>query len=404
LRVLITTSTFPRFHGDRVTPFMADLVRALAAIGVEVDVLAPHSPGSEKVEALGDGIRVYRFRYAWPESAEDIFYGAGALENLRLRPAKACKLPSVVATQALATWRLARSRGYDVIHAHWLLPQGLTAIPGAFGRGIPLVATAHGSDVFALKGPFALRAKRVVTRSASVLTANSQATADALLSLGADAARIRIVPIGAGAREGSVAEVATSQSFAGEAGPLLLFVGRLVESKGADDAIAALALLRDRLPGARLVVVGDGPEKEALAAHAASLGIPDRVSFRGWLEPAQVSALMRMATVLLAPSRRMPDGTTEGQGVVPLEAMLAGLPVVASRVGGLTDIVRHETTGLLVSERSPQEVAEAVVRLVSCPALAERLAATAGAWALSEGTIETTARRFRDIYEQCRQR
>lgn len=82
MRFLISTSTFPRFYGDNVTPFMVDLVFALAARGIELDVLAPHSPSSETVEDLGNGVTVRCFRYIWPEKMEDVFYGAGAPENL----------------------------------------------------------------------------------------------------------------------------------------------------------------------------------------------------------------------------------------------------------------------------------------------------------------------------------
>ncbi|SJM31304.1 glycosyltransferase [Mesorhizobium delmotii] len=399
MRVLISTSTFPRFHGDNVTPFMADLVLALASRGIELDVLAPHSPGSKKIEDFGNGVTVHRFRYAWPEKAENIFYGAGALENLKSKPLKAMKLPFVAVAQAAATYCLARSRRYDLIHAHWVIPQGITALPSCLGR-TALVVTAHGSDVLGLQGRLPMWAKQLVVRHASFLTANSVATANALHTLSADPDRVEIVPIGASLRPAETTIPAGRDGFADEASPLLLFVGRLIDCKGADDAVAALALLQNRLPHARLVVVGDGPERQALEAKAASLGISDRILFTGWLQPANVIYWMRRGDVLIIPSRRAVDGTMEAQGVVPLEAMLHNLPVIASRCGGLVDIIRHEETGLLVAERSPGEISDAVETIVTNKDFATRLSARAKEWVLSEGTMARTAERFHEIYQR----
>lgn len=93
LRVLMSTSTFPRSTGDATTPFMAQIADALVQRGVEVDVLAPHAPGSRARDQLAAGLNIHRFRYAWPESAEDICYGAGALENLKAHSLRMAKLP-----------------------------------------------------------------------------------------------------------------------------------------------------------------------------------------------------------------------------------------------------------------------------------------------------------------------
>lgn len=399
MRVLISTSTFPRFHGDNVSPFMSDLIFALAARGIELDVLAPHSPGSKTVEDLGNGVTVHRFRYAWPEKLENVFYGAGALENIKSKPSKAIKLPLIAVAQAAATYQLAKSRRHHLIHAHWVVPQGITALPSCLGR-TALVVSAHGSDVLGLQGRLPMWAKQLAARHASFLTANSAATAAALRRLGANPERVEIVPIGASSRTREARFPSWECGFAEEANPLLLFVGRLIDCKGAEDAVAALALLQSRLPGARLVVVGDGPDRQTLEAKATSLEVRDRILFTGWLQPENVSHWMRRSDVLVIPSRRAADGTMEAQGVVPLEAMLQDLPVIASRCGGLVDIIRHEETGLLVAERSPGEIAEAVERMVTNKRFAIGLAANAKEWVLSEGTIAKTAERFHEIYHR----
>ena len=398
MRILVSTSTFPRYEGDRVTPFMADLVSALVLRGIEVDVLAPHAPGSRTEERISNGATVYRFRYAWPEAAEDICYGAGALENLRSRPLRVLKLPMLIAAQALAARHLARQRQYDVIHAHWLLPQGLSALRAISGK-TPVIVTAHGSDVLGLPSTWAMRAKRIVVRNASRLTANTSATAEALFALGARANRVEIVRIGASPK--FALDRSTERAMERPMGnrPHMLFVGRLIALKGVDLAIRALSQLLRYRPEAMLTIIGDGHLRQELAELADSLGAGNRVHFAGWLQPEEVAGAMRNADVLVAPSRTMSDGSTEAQGVVPIEAMLMELPVIASRVGGLKEIVQDGVTGLLVDENAPHAIAKAVLRLDEDRTYAAQIKRQAQCWAVSEGLMTRTAERYHEIYQ-----
>ena len=130
-RLLVLTSTWPRWQGDTTTSFVRDLTGRLSGLGWETEVLAPHAPGAARDE-VDDGMVVHRFRYLWPESAETVCYGSGALVNLRERPLELAKVPMLVAAEQAATLRAVRTRRPDVIHAHWLIPQGLVAglVPG----------------------------------------------------------------------------------------------------------------------------------------------------------------------------------------------------------------------------------------------------------------------------------
>ena len=139
---------------------------------------------------------VHRFRYLWPESAQTVCYGSGALVNLRERPLELAKVPMLVAAEQAATIRAVRRSRPDVIHAHWLIPQGLVAglVPGAHAP--PAVITVHGGDVFALDQPGIRSAKRSALRRAAAVTVNSSATEQAVLDLGADPAKVHRIPMG----------------------------------------------------------------------------------------------------------------------------------------------------------------------------------------------------------------
>ncbi len=397
--VLLVTSSFPRWAGDATTPFVHQLAKDLRGLDWDVRVLAPHAPESKRDEVL-DGVPVQRFRYAWPESLESLCYDGGALIKLRSNPARYLLVPLLVAAQGLAVLIRMLRRRVALIHSHWLLPQGFTSALAASLLGRPHVVTVHGGDVFALRGPVSRAAKRLVLRLADAITVNSEATRRAVLELAPCADKVVRIPMGAeDAAAPDPAEVARLRAaLCATDGPLLAFAGRLVPEKGAADLLEAIAILAKSLPGVCAVVIGDGPQRQALEDQARALGIDRRVRMTGWLSPAEVRMHLHAADVFVGPSRPAPDGWVEAQGLTFIEAMLAGLPVVASEIGGITDAVRHESTGLLVAPGAPGAIAEAVVRLVGDGDLARRLAHAGRELARADFTRATCAARFSELY------
>ena len=397
--VLFVTSSYPRWAGDSTTPFVHHLARDLREHGWDVQVLAPHAPGAMRAETL-DGVPVRRFRYAWPESLQTLCYDGGALVKLRAHPLRLLLVPFLVAAQALTVFRLLVRGRFALVHSHWLLPQGFTCALAARLLRRTHVVSSHGGDVFALQGAVSRSAKRFVLRVADAVTANSEATRQALLSLARQPEKIVRIPMGAGVEvEPDPAEVKRlrAELRAGN-GPLLVFVGRLVAEKGAADLLESLATVARSLPDARLAVIGDGPEREPLASLARTLGIGHRVRFTGWLSPESVRMHLLAADIFVGPSRPAPDGWVEAQGLSFVEAMLAELPVVATEIGGIPDAVRHEQTGLLVAPGSPQQITAAVLRLDGDTALSRRLARAARELAQAEFTRAKSAGAFAALY------
>ena len=140
--------------------------------------------------------------------------------------------------------------------------------------------------------------------------------------------------------------------------PQLLCLGRLKARKGFDVALTAFASICGRFPQVRLVVAGDGPERPSLERQAARLGIAEVVDFIGWVAPEDVPKVVAKATAVVMPSRHEPFG------LVALDAALMARPIVASRVGGLAEVVTHQETGLLVEPEDSAGVAEALAFLL----------------------------------------
>jgi len=402
-RILCVTSNFPRWAGDSTTPFVLNLAEDLQALGWQVDVLAPHAPGAARKEAI-NGVNVERFRYVLPESKQTVCYQGGALVNLRKRPLEKLKLPLLVAAEfAAITWRLL-TRRYDVIHSHWILPQGFTGMLASKLLRVPHVITVHGGDIFSLKGNFMNQLKRAALRSANAVTVNSSFTRKAVEDLAHPLRNLQRIPMGVDASPLSDAERQQAQAlrdqYRQQNGPLLVFVGRLVEEKGAQDAITAVQLLRERLPETRLLVIGEGQDRSQLEDQVAHLALQEHVLFLGWVEPKEVRAHMAAADAFLGPSRTAQDGWVEAQGLTFLEAMAAGAPVVASRLGGIVDSVRDGETGILVDEKSPQQIADAVLKIAASPGLRENFRVAAASMLTEEFSRECSASAFLELFEK----
>ena len=392
--MLCVTSNLPRWAGDSTTPFVLHLAADLRGLGWDVACLAPHAEGAAVREQL-EGVPIERFRYLWPPSAETVCYSGGALVNLRRSRANQAKLPALVAAEwASVARRVARGR-YDLVHAHWLLPQGLVAT--APPRRTPVVVTAHGGDVFGLRGRALARAKRLALERADAVTANSSFTEAALRRLAPGLGEVARIPMGVDVSPPDPHEAAALRARHRRGnGPLVVFAGRLVEEKGVDDLLRALA----RCPGASALVLGEGQDRTALERLATELDLDDRVTFGGWAAPASVAAALAAADVVAAPSREGPDGWVEAQGLTVVEAMAAGTPVVATRSGGVGDAVVDGETGLLVDERSPDQLAAAIERLANDRALAARCVERGRRLAEDRFSRRTTAEAFSALFER----
>ena len=398
-RVLFVTSNYPRWRDDTTTPFVHDLAVDLVGRGWEVTVLAPHAPGAAREENL-DGVAVHRFRYMVPESAQTVCYGGGALVNLReSRTAKAAVPALVLAEWAATTRRLVA--GADVVHAHWALPQGFVAATTPYPR-VPRVLTVHGGDVYGLRGGVMDRFTRYALRRADRVTVGSSATEAVVRALAGPGASVERVPIGVDLSRRPQREMVDDvrRRYRRGAGPLLVFAGRIVEEKGVEDVVRAVAHLASELPDVTAVIAGTGQHAGRVQDLAGELGVADRVHLPGWLPPAEVPSWFAAADVVLAPSRIGPGGWTEGQGLSIIEAMAAGRPVVSTRTGGIPDTIDDGDTGLLVAPADAPAVAAAVRTLASDPALAADMGQRAAASVTARFGRDASVGRFEAIYRE----
>ena len=356
MRVVFLTHNYPRTPADLSGAFLATLARALVRRGIDVRVVAPSDAGEGGDETV-DGVGVRRVRYA---SAQQ--------ERIAYRGSMAGAVRSPAGLRALAgLWRALRSAtaeelaaGADLVHAHWWVPGGLAVPPAT-----RFVLTSHGTDAALLRrSRLARRLARPVYHRATVVTAVSRELAGWIEE-----------GVGRHVPKGCVQPMPVETAGYGwsEGGGGIVVVARLSTQKRVGLAIRAVASLHALGVPVALTIAGDGPERAALESLAAEQGIGGHVRFLGAVAPAEVSALLQTADLMLFTAQG------EGFGLSAAEALMSGVPVVACwDGGGVLDVVPDGGAGRRVLP-AVDAVADAALDLLGDPAR-HQLAREHGSW------------------------
>ncbi len=280
---------------------------------------------------------------------------------------------------ALRLYREHRRTPFQLIECGQTFPTALVALALRRLTGTPYLVWVHGND---LLGPARYRLLRVAIRAAlcraEAIVTNSTYTARLIAGFGVPEARIRVIEPVVDLRKfrPQASSPELRDRYALGDGPVLLTVCRLVRRKGVDLVIEALARLAPSHPGLRYLVVGAGPERRNLETLARRHGVAERVIFAGSVPEEELPAHYHLASVFAMPSRHLgAEASVEGLGLVYLEAMASGLPVVAGRSGGVPDIVHDGINGLLVDPGSVEALVRALDTLLGDPEHAARLGA-----------------------------
>lgn len=404
MRILMLASSLPKWVGETTAPFIEEIAAGAAARGHAVTLLAPWRPDIRRLPEER-GVRLRFFRYA-PHPALNIWgYAQSLVSDTQVKGLTLAAAPFALLASLRAVWaELAAAkragRPFDVVQAHWVLPNAPPAALAAAAHGTPLVISLHGSDIYLAERHWAMGlAAAAAFRSAAAVTACSGDLHRRGVRLGARPERSCVIPYGVNPQEfrpdaGDRASVRAELALA-EGAPLVVALGRLVAKKGFAVLIDAWPQLLAAHPQARLAIVGYGDLRDALEAQARERGVAASVTFTGQLERRRAAAYLAAADAFALPIVR--DGV-DGLPNVLLEAMGAGRPLVASRVAGVPDVIDDGVHGLVVPERDPAALAGALGRLLGDRAAAERMGAAARARIERELTWARTAERFERVF------
>jgi len=385
MRILFVSSSYPVENDKR---FLSGLITAFVDRGHEVMVLAAHSKGLP-LEQVVDGVRVKRFKY-FPEGLQSLAYGSGMADNIGVFAAK-FQVPFYVLACMLAVLRAVGEFKPDIVQVLWGFPQGFAVWLASRISSFHFAVHLFGADVFLTRRfrmPFLVS---LGANAADLVTTNSVVVNEAALALGVRNPVVRFFG-------GFDAEKFSGESV--ERFPFKIFsLGRFVERKGFKYLVRAMPLILERFPSATLEIGGDGPLRAGLVSEIDAAGVSDSVRLIGVVSEDGIADRFSSSSVFVLPSVVDSVGDTEGGvGVVLLEAMAVGTPVVASRVGGIPDLVEDGVNGLLVSEKSPGEIAYAVCRLFSDSVLSSGLSLTGKGFVKSRFSYDFVAGEFELLY------
>jgi len=389
--ILILTSTYPRWRNDSTPGFVQEFATRIAKEVTRVYVLAPHYDRALPRE-VERGVYLKRFRYFAPATSETIAYNGGGVTKIKKTPLYAVKLLFFTISLFFNTLFFTLRYNVTIINAHWLIPQGFIGVLVKLLTGHTLVVTVHGADVLALNGPSMRRIKRFILRHADAVYVNSSMIEEICRSL-CEREYLRI-PMGVSMEKfqrgdpSRVKEKYQLNDFT------LLFVGRLVEEKGILYFLEALSLFKQSGRAGKALIVGTGPVDVELKEYIAKHNLLDVVEMVGWVNQDELPDFYAAADVFVGPSLR------EAQGIVFIEALAAGVPVVTSDYGGMKDFVRNGENGFLVKRRNEKELFQVLVHLYDDRTLLEKISSHAARSIQKEYSWDSTISRYMEDWKK----
>lgn len=356
----MTTTSFPLYEGHTAGIFVSEQAKFLVKAGVEVDILAPMGKRSIKKGSV-DGVNIKRFNYFWPLKHQGLCYGAGIPDNLKKGYKYKIQLPFLVFFFFLNI--LIFGRKADIIYAHWTL-SGLAALMAGKILNKPVVVMIHhGQNKF---GKFRLLEK-IPIEFADHVVFNSNFTQKKVLNCFKPRS-FSIIPPGVDTDLFKPSVNPDDDFFVKNYGlakntKLVFAMGRHINWKGYTYLIKAFNKLKKQ--NVILIIAGSGPETENLKNQVVSSGLTASVLFIGNIPNHLTSSFYNRASVFIQPSIIDSKGNTEGLGVVLLEALACGTPVIGGNSGGIPDIIEDNVNGFLVDSKNTENFAEKILLIVN---------------------------------------
>ena len=402
MRVLMLTSSYPKFRGDTTAPFIESIATNIARQNVAVHVVLPEHRELKR-GAVEDGVHFEPYRYALKKEWTLWGYAEALRGDVKLKRGVYALAPFAIASSFQKMMQLTAREKFDVMHAHWVLPNAPAAALVARIRKLPLVISMHGSDVFMAEKNRAFGATaRWCFDHAAWSTACSDDLMQRAISIGADENKTELIPYGADAKAFHVHPEHAARVRAAlqleKNDVMILAVGRMVYKKGFEFLVRAMPQILQHAPHARLVLVGYGDLRDELQAQAHALGLNGHVTFAGRVAREQIPAYFSAADIVSVPSVRDDAGNVDGLPNVLLEGMAAGKAIVASNIAGFPDVIENEASGILVEEKNSDALARAIVRLARDETLRERLGTRARMQVHENLNWENVARKFINAY------
>ena len=405
MKVCLLTHGYPCFPTDTTAPFIESIAETLQEHGVDVTVLTPDTQKLHRT-ATDHNVNLQTYRYFFPRRLQQLGYSNTLVNDCKMKKYVYLLAPFMFLSGIFHLIRFYDKQRFDVIHAHWLLPNGFIGAIAAKWCQVPLVLTVHGSDLFVAKlNPFFKWMSKWTLKQTVKVTSSSPTFLQMVETLGAAKEKQCLVNHGTTPAEFPPAEhqqlVDLRQTLSIPEDHLIVFsLGRIVLKKGFEYLIQALPQIREKVPNVTVIIGGDGSDLPRLKSIAKEQGVSEYIRFPGTISRADVSVYFHLSDIFTLPAVFDPKGNVDGCPIVIMEAMACGKPVVVTDISGIPEAVLHDETGFLVGEKDPDALATAIVSLLTDSEKRTRFGSAGQQRLLHELTWEKTIQQFIDIYQQ----
>ena len=405
MNVCLITHGYPRFPSDTTAPFIESIAETLQKHGMRVTVITPDTPKFARTTA-DHSVNLKTYRYFFPRRLQLLGYANTLVNDCELKKYVYLLAPFMCLSATFHLLHLHRKHRFDVIHAHWLLPNGFIGAIVSKLCKIPVVITLHGSDIFVSKlNPIFKAIAKWTLKHTAMVTSVTPAFLPELTALGVPEERRCLIPNGVDPEvfppptPKQLTELQNKLSIP-EGQHVVFALGRIVLKKGFDILIRALPSVREKCPQTTVIIGGDGSDLERLKALAKEKGVSDIIRFPGTIDRLEVPIYFYLSDLFVLPAVVDPKGNMDGCPIVILEAMACGKPVVSSAISGIPIVVQNDKTGLLVDEKNPDALAAAISSLLKNPEKREQFGRAAQQRIRHELTWAKTIEQFINIYQQ----
>jgi glycosyltransferase involved in cell wall biosynthesis len=396
--ILTLSTSYPRFKGDVVAPFIENISKEIAVAGNHIDLLLPFHP--EFKRANEKGITFHLYRYTSIKKYLIWGYASSMKADVQLKWKAILLAPKVYLTALKAGKKLLNKKKYNLIHAHWLLPNGFIAMKLAKQFGIPFAVSLHGSDITIAERPAFKRMAKSILKRAAWVSACSEDLRIRAIELGCDPEKIETIPYGVdtilfqpdASRMSKLRRRLKDNLKGGE--KILLAVGRLVEKKGFIYLIEAMGKLFQKRRDILCIIAGDGDLKNQLQRKIYDLGVSKTVLLAGNIKRDELQLYFSGCDILVVPSIKDNKGNVDGLPNVLMEGLSSGRAVIASDIAGIPNVITNGINGLLTEPGNSQQIADAIVKLVDDGPLRRRLGTEARRQCLNRYTWKISGGKY----------
>jgi glycosyltransferase involved in cell wall biosynthesis len=352
--ILVLTSSYPRFAGDINGCFVHDLAKRLTN-DFNVFILAPWEKTLDKYETF-DNLKIYRYKQ-FPINGIGIAYGGGIVTKIRKNKLHFLVVPFFLLMQFIALTKIVKKEKIKIIHAHWIISQGLIAViyKKLINKNIKVLATIHGSDINRFKNIFGQFLRTIILNGIDELTVVSNPIKKDVISIGYKK-EIFVYPMGVDTTvfTPDKKDYAIKEKYK-IYGPFLLFVGTVTEAKGIRYLIEAMPNVLQNYPNSKLVIIGDGNLKEEMICLTRKINIVGNIIFTGALPHEQLPPYFATADVFILPS------LSEGFGLVAAEAMSCGTFTITCDLPVIHDIIKDNETGFFCEIGNSKSISDKIL-------------------------------------------